>query len=77
MKLSFLFKLNFGDKTDIYYKVLKEEDFDFKTKNIKINISKENNDIVINCIVDNFIEFKIASNAVMNSIEIINKTINI
>lgn len=77
MKLSFLFKLNFGDKTDIYYKVLKEEDFDFKTKNIKINISKESNDIVINCIVDNFIEFKIASNAVMNSIEIINKTINI
>ncbi len=42
MKICSTFLLDFGELNDIYYKLLSNEDFEFKTKNIKLNILKLN-----------------------------------
>ncbi len=74
--ISATFSFNFGDLNDFYFKLLKEEDFDFKSKQILINI--ENNrklDIGVEC--SNVLDLKIVTNALIKSIETINKTLNV
>lgn len=68
------FSLNFGKDNNFFYKLLKEEDFDFKTKDILIKIEKEKNlkvDIECNSVLD----LKIATNALIKSLETIEKTL--
>lgn len=68
--------LNFDSLNDFYFDLLKEEDFDFKTKDINILISKSDSiDVQILC--NSVLEFKIASNALIKSLEVINKTLEI
>lgn len=70
--------LNFGNKTDTYFSLFLEEDFDFKTKNIIINFEKQqNNKIKINFEVEKILELKIAMNAIIKSLEIIDKTLKV
>ncbi len=77
MNFKSTFILDFGKENNLYYELLKEEDFDFKTKDININIGKNNNnleiDVVCNCVLD----LKIGINALIKSLEIINKTLNV
>ncbi len=78
MKICSTFLLDFGELNDIYYKLLSNEDFEFKTKNIKLNILKLNSGkIKVKFISDSVIDLKIASNSLIKSLEIIDKTYNI
>lgn len=70
------FSFNFGDLNDFYYKLLVEEDFDFKTKNIVIDIANEKSlNVTIGC--NNVLDLKIATNALIKSVETIEKSINV
>ena len=72
------FLLNFGSRTNKYFQLLSEEDFDFKTKNIGIDILKnDKNTVKVELSCDSLIELKIATTAVIKSLEIIEKTLNI
>lgn len=55
--------------------LLCEEDFDFKGKKIFLEIGSPSQELVeVTVSADSFIEFKIGVNALMKSIEIIEKT---
>lgn len=76
MSIKTSFELDFGDLNDFYYTLLSEEDFDFKTKEIGLNISKDNYlGVEISC--QSVLELKIANNALIKSLETIGKTLNI
>ena len=78
MKFKSFFNLELGKNTNLYYDLLIEEDFDFKTKNIQIQIQKENDSILnLNVLSDSIIDLKIGVNAVIKSLEIISKTLNV
>lgn len=78
MKLTSIFFLNFDKLCDLYYKLLLEEDFDFKTKDISIDIEKVGvHEIKVSIFAKSFIDLKIAVTAFMKSVEIIEKTLNI
>ena len=75
MELKNKFLLNFGKDTKKYLDILLEEDFSFKTKDIKLKISEnKNSKIEVNILAKSFIDLKIANSAFMNTIEIITKT---
>jgi len=72
------FKLDFKESNNLYFDLLNNEDFDFKTKNININIIRTNSgSIHIFFESSSIIDLKIAVNAVIKSLEIITKTLNI
>jgi len=79
MKLNFVLDLDFEEENNLYYKLLKNEDFDFKTKDIAIIIAQNSKDnkIKVEFEVNSVIDLKIASTAVIKSLEIINKTLKI
>jgi hypothetical protein len=67
------YSLDFGDLNDFYYSLLVEEDFDFRGRDIKILISKNKN-IDLRIEVSSILDLKIASSALIKSLEIIEKT---
>lgn len=77
MKLASNLKLNFGKKNEMFYSLLKEEDFDFKTKEILVKIEKLDEEIFVNLECSSVLDLKIATNALIKSLEIIEKTLNI
>ena len=68
---------NFENYNNTYYSLLIEEDFNFKNKNILVSIDKLERGFKIQIVTTNLLNLKIASNAVMKSLEIIEKTLNI
>jgi len=70
------FELDFKKDNKIIYKLLKEEDYNFKTKNINIDISYKKI-VYINIEVETLIDLKIANNSLIQSLEIIQKTLKI
>ena len=68
------FDLDFKKETKFYYKLLKEEDFDFKTKDIKVDMKLLKSKINLDIICKNIIDLKIATNSIINSLNIIDKT---
>lgn len=70
------FDLDFGSKNQIYFDLLNEEDFDFKTKKIKIKVSLDKT-ILILIETESILNLKIANSAVIKSLEIIEKTLNL
>ena len=69
------FKLDFNKLNNLYFNLLSNEDFDFKTKNINIIIKKLDSGIIHIFFESNsVIDLKIAVNAIIKSIEIINKS---
>lgn len=78
MNITSIFFLNFDKTCDFYYDLLLEEDFEFKTKNISIDIEKVNNsEIKVSILTKSVIDMKIAVNAFMKSVEVIDKTLNV
>lgn len=71
------FSLDFGDKVDLYFSLLSDENFDFKTKNILVELEKQNNSILINITCESLLDIKIANSAIIRSLEIIEKTLKI
>ncbi len=60
----------------LYYNLLKEEDYDFKNKNISIDI-KKNKYLEVNLKASSLLEYKIGTYALINSLTIIEKTLYI
>lgn len=77
MKLKSNFSFDFKEQSDIYYKLLLEEDFDFKTKNITIQINLKENLVLVFIYASSILDLKIATSALVKSLEIIEKTLNI
>ncbi len=69
--------LDFENENQIYFDLLREEDFDFSSRNIEVKIELINSQIRIILIGESILNLKIASNAVLKSLEIITKTLNI
>lgn len=76
MQISSKSSFDFKDLNETYYKLLKEEDFNFKNKNIKIEIKLED-ELIFNIECDTILDLKIASSALIKSLETINKTLTI
>lgn len=76
MNLESNFNFDFGNLNDFYYKLLSEEDYDFKTKDIKIDITKDDT-INVKFVSSSILELKIATSALIRTLEIIDKTNNI
>ncbi|MEC8220867.1 MAG: hypothetical protein VX028_02240 [Nanoarchaeota archaeon] len=76
MKHSVRYSLNLGKNLQTYYSLLIEEDFDFKTKNIVVSISKDDKSLCITVSCDSLIELKIGTTAVQKSLDIIEKTLS-
>ncbi|MFW6026280.1 MAG: hypothetical protein ACOC16_00500 [Nanoarchaeota archaeon] len=76
MRFKSNFYLDFEDSNELYYNLLAQEDFNFRTKNIKINILMKNK-IEVEVLCDSIIEFKIAHSAIIKSLEVIDKTLKI
>jgi len=76
MSLRSSFVFDFGELNQAYYKLLIEEDFDFKTKKISLNINLTDS-LEIELNVGSILDMKIATNALIKSLEIIDKTLNV
>ena len=77
MKFINTYNLDFGDNSSSILHLLSEEDFDFKTKDIKINLNLVNKKIEAGVFANNVIDLKIGNSAFIKSLEIINKTLNV
>lgn len=78
MELKNKFILDFKKNNDIILSLLSCENLNFKNKNIKVDIKEnKNKKITISIFASTFIDIKIAITSIMNSLEIINKTLKI
>jgi hypothetical protein len=68
--------LDLGDKNQTYFKLLKEEDFDFKTKDIKISVELKDQ-IEVQLETSSILDLKIATTALIKSLEVIEKTLKV
>lgn len=76
MNLESSFSFDFGNLNETYFKLLAEEDFDFKTKNINFDV-KFNDKVEVKLVCSNILDLKIATTALIKSLEVIDKTLNI
>ncbi len=77
MKFSSKFLLDVKENNDIYFNLLSQEDFDFKTKKITVDVSKENDAVAVRIDTNSVLDLKIATNALIKSLEVIDKTLKI
>jgi len=79
MKLVNNFILDFEnlEVNKVYFDLLKEEDFIFKTKDIFVNINFRENKIFLEIVAGSILDLKIGNSAVIKSLEIIDKTLEI
>jgi hypothetical protein len=75
MKFNVDYSLILGEDLQTYYSLLKEEDFNFKTKSIDVLISILDNKLFIQVSCDSIIDLKIGTTAVQKSLDIIQKTL--
>lgn len=75
MRFNSSFQLDVGDLSEMFFTLLQEEDFNFKTKNIDVSISKLENLIEIVVSSTSVLDLKIGTTAVIKSLEIIDKVI--
>lgn len=75
-KFSSNFKLDFGRLNDFYYNLLIEEDFDFKSKSIDIDIQK-NSMLEIRVLCNSILDLKIGVTALIKSLEVIERARNV
>lgn len=69
------FQLDIGDLCETYFTLLKEEDFNFKTKDILVIVEKKNSIVEILIKANSVLDLKIGTTAVIKSLEIIEKVI--
>ena len=77
MKFSSKFLLDVKENNDIYFNLLSQEDFDFKTKKISIDVSKESDVVAVRIDTNSVLDLKIATNALIKSLEVIDKTLKV
>ena len=77
MKFSSKFLLDVKGNNDIYFNLLSQEDFDFKTKKITVDVSKENDAVAVRIDTNSVLDLKIATNALIKSLEVIDKTLKV
>lgn len=77
MKFTSNFFLDFNEDVDKYYSLLSNEDFDFKSKNILIKISKKGTSVELYLECDSILDLKIATSAIIRSLEVIKKTLEL
>ena len=70
------FSFDFGNLNEFYYKLLKEEDFNFKNRDISFDIVLKDS-LEFELSVKSVLDMKIATSALIKSLEIIDKTLNI
>lgn len=73
MNYTSTFKLKLDNVNDVHTLLL-DEDFDFKNKDIVVDILKEKDCLNISVSCNSLIELKIANSAIIKSLEIIQKT---
>ncbi|MCA9486269.1 MAG: hypothetical protein H6500_01120 [Candidatus Woesearchaeota archaeon] len=66
---------SFEKNSDLFYKVLSSEDFDFRTKNISLNLNKAPEGFEIALGAPSILDFKIGINALVRSLEVAEKTL--
>ena len=71
------FSLDAGKLNIIYFKLLSEEDFDFKTKDINFKISNSSSGVGVSIIANSVLDLKIGTTALIKSLEVIEKTLKI
>ena len=76
MMLKSSFSFDFGNLNEFYYKLLKEEDFNFKNRDISFDIVLKDS-LEFELSVKSVLDMKIATSALIKSLEIIDKTLNI
>ena len=69
-----VYDLDFLNNSDFYYKILSQENFNFKTKDIKVSIKKLKNRIKIVSNVKNILDLKIVTSTISKTLEVIEKT---
>ena len=77
MRISSKHVLELGSLSETYFKLLSEEDYDFKTKEILVEIEKEDDSIIANIFTNSIVDLKIADSAFIKSLEVIEKTLNV
>jgi hypothetical protein len=71
------FTFNFGEQTKTYFKLLEEEDFDFKTKDINFYFNLDSDKINVKIDAKSILELKIGTTALIKTLEVIEKTLNL
>ena len=77
MKNTATLSFDFEGDAQTYASLLKEEDFDFKNKQISIDVNQNGSKIEVTLESDSILEFKIGVTALTKSLEVINKTLTI
>lgn len=71
------FSLDLGEQAQIYFNLLSEEDFDFKTKDIKVDVTLQDLTVNVEILCSSLIDLKIGTSSVIKSLEIIHKTLEV
>jgi len=66
---------DFGDNNELFFRLLCEEDFDFKNKNILIEIDLIDKGVFVKVSGSGVLDFKIANSSLVKSLEVVEKTI--
>ena len=69
-----VYDLDFLNNSEFYYKILSQENFNFKTKDIKVSIKKLKNRVKIVSSVKNILDLKIVTSTISKTLEVIEKT---
>jgi len=77
MKINADISLDMVQLNDFYLSLLKEEDYDFKTKDIRVDINKCEKGVKVTLGCDNILDLKIGMNALIKSLETIDKTLKV
>ncbi|MCA9496757.1 MAG: hypothetical protein KC589_07445 [Nanoarchaeota archaeon] len=78
MNVNAVLNLNLENQRDNYFDLLSEEDFDFRTKDINIELEKFNSDsLKIEVLANSILDLKIGMNAIIKSLEVIDKSLKI
>ncbi len=68
---------DFKEKNSLYYELLSEEDFEFKTKDILLDVKRKKDKVEIQIEADSVLDFKIGTSALIKSLEVITKTLEV
>jgi len=75
MKFSSEFKFDFKDDNELFFKLISEEDFDFKNKDISIDIEFSGDFLKVIIFTNSLLDFKIAISSLIKSFEVIEKSL--
>ena len=77
MKFRATHSFDFGSYNNAYAALLKEEDFEFKTKSISLDIDQTEEGVRADISCNSVVELKIATTALIKSLETIQQTLEV